>query len=149
MLTLGGVLLSWAFLFLSFFFFGSTRVWIQGLVLTRQAFLVLDPLCQTFFLAGFFKIGSCKLFAQGWLPTSILFLISAYWVARITGVSHQCPTILSFFFFLSFCAGICACEAKLEVSAIGSRSAKMFSVFQQNCVVVNCSVVSHHRTGGG
>jgi hypothetical protein len=27
----------------------------------------------------------------GWLWTTI-FLISAYWVARITGVSHSCPT---------------------------------------------------------
>jgi hypothetical protein len=35
----------------------------------------------------FFEIGFLKLFAH-WLQTAIL-LISAFWVARITGVSHQ------------------------------------------------------------
>jgi hypothetical protein len=42
-----------------------------------------------FLLVRFFKIGSCELFAQGWLQITIL-LIFATWVARITGVSHQC-----------------------------------------------------------
>jgi hypothetical protein len=37
---------------------------------------------------GVFKIDSHKLFAGGWLQTSIL-LISAFWVARITGVSYR------------------------------------------------------------
>jgi hypothetical protein len=37
---------------------------------------------------GIFEIGSHELFAWGWLRTTIL-LISASWVARITGVSHQ------------------------------------------------------------
>jgi hypothetical protein len=37
-----------------------------------------------------FKIASLELFAQGWLQTLIL-LISAFWVARITGMSHQHP----------------------------------------------------------
>jgi lysylphosphatidylglycerol synthetase-like protein (DUF2156 family) len=36
----------------------------------------------------FFKIGSHEIFARGWLGTLIL-LISASRVARITGVSHQ------------------------------------------------------------
>jgi hypothetical protein len=40
---------------------------------------------------GIFQIGPCKLFAQGWLGTTIL-LISASWLARITGVSHWCQT---------------------------------------------------------
>jgi hypothetical protein len=39
---------------------------------------------------GFFKIRSQKLFVQDWLQTTI-FLIAAFGVARITGVSHQCP----------------------------------------------------------
>jgi hypothetical protein len=39
-----------------------------------------------FFCNGFFEIGSHKLFAQGWLQTLIL-LISASWVAGITGMS--------------------------------------------------------------
>jgi hypothetical protein len=38
----------------------------------------------------FFKIGSCELFAQDWLQITIL-LISAFWVARITSMSHQHP----------------------------------------------------------
>jgi hypothetical protein len=36
---------------------------------------------------GFFGIRSHELFCPGWLQTAIL-LISASWVARITGVSH-------------------------------------------------------------
>jgi hypothetical protein len=39
-------------------------------------------------MIGFYKIGSCKVFAKDWLQTGIL-LISASWIARITGVSHQ------------------------------------------------------------
>jgi hypothetical protein len=39
---------------------------------------------------GFFEIGSCELFAQGWLQTMIL-LVSASLVTRITGTSHWCP----------------------------------------------------------
>jgi hypothetical protein len=35
---------------------------------------------------GYFEIGSHELFAWGWLQTMIL-LISASWVARITGMS--------------------------------------------------------------
>jgi hypothetical protein len=42
------------------------------------------------FCEGFFKIESLELFAQGWLWTTIL-LISASWVARIIGMSDQCP----------------------------------------------------------
>jgi hypothetical protein len=44
----------------------------------------------------FFKIGSCELFDQGWLWTAIL-LISASWVARITGVCHWCLATMYFF----------------------------------------------------
>jgi hypothetical protein len=50
--------------------------------------LHLEPFHQPFFVMSVFKIGSRELFAQ--LQTSIL-LISASWVARITGMSHQCP----------------------------------------------------------
>jgi hypothetical protein len=42
----------------------------------------------------FFKIGSQELLCQGWVRTLIL-LISVSWVARITGLSHQCPALLS------------------------------------------------------
>jgi hypothetical protein len=41
-----------------------------------------------------FKIGSCELFAwtgfEPWSSWSLILLISAPWVARITGVSHWC-----------------------------------------------------------
>jgi hypothetical protein len=42
---------------------------------------------------GIFKIGSLKLFAWGWIQTTVL-LISAFWVARITGMrwpGHNSP----------------------------------------------------------
>jgi hypothetical protein len=43
-----------------------------------------------FNMMRFFKIGSQELLSQAWLWTMIL-LISASWVARITGVSPWCP----------------------------------------------------------
>jgi hypothetical protein len=43
------------------------------------------------FVMGFFEIEFCELFAWGWLRTAI-FLTSASWVARITGVRHWLPT---------------------------------------------------------
>jgi hypothetical protein len=48
--------------------------------------LHLEPLHQAFFVLGFFKIGLENYFV-GWLRTTTL-LISASWVARITGVSY-------------------------------------------------------------
>jgi hypothetical protein len=39
------------------------------------------------FVLGFSEIGSREIFAWGWLQIAIL-LIFAFWVARITGVSH-------------------------------------------------------------
>jgi hypothetical protein len=73
---------------LFFFFFCSTGVWTQD--------LHLEPLHQPYFCEGFFEIGSHRTICQGWLWTAI-FLISASWVAKITGVSHWRPAI---FFFL-------------------------------------------------
>jgi hypothetical protein len=65
-----------------YFFFCSTRAWIQV--------FHFESLHQPYFCEGFFKIGSCGTICPGWLRTAIL-LISASWVARITGVSHHCP----------------------------------------------------------
>jgi hypothetical protein len=66
-------------------FFFSTRAWSQG--------LHLEPFHQPFFVMGVFKIGSRELFAcAGFEPAAIL-LISASWVARITGVSRQHPAL--------------------------------------------------------
>jgi hypothetical protein len=42
---------------------------------------------------GFYEIGSCRTICLGWFQTMIL-LISASWVARITGVSYQCPATI-------------------------------------------------------
>jgi hypothetical protein len=52
---------------------------------------------SSFFVMGFFEIRSNILFAWGWLQTSVL-LISASWVARIIGMSHQCPADFIFLF---------------------------------------------------
>jgi hypothetical protein len=43
------------------------------------------------FVLGIFEIGSHEFICPVWLRTAIL-LISASWVARITGVSHWCLT---------------------------------------------------------
>jgi hypothetical protein len=59
--------------------FCSTGAWTQG--------LHLELLHQPYFWKGFFEIGSHGTICPIWLQTSIL-LISASWVARITGVSH-------------------------------------------------------------
>jgi hypothetical protein len=45
------------------------------------------------FKKGFFKIGSHELFSQ----LALYLLISASWVARITGVSHWCLATLIFY----------------------------------------------------
>jgi hypothetical protein len=64
--------------------------------------LPLESLHQPFFCDDFIYIGFCKLFAPVWLCTIIL--ISAFWVAWIIGMSHQCLAciILSFFFIHLF-----------------------------------------------
>jgi hypothetical protein len=66
-----------------------------------------EPLHQRYFCEGFFEIGSLELFAQaGFKPRS--FPISAYWVARITGLSHQHLACVGYFWvrvLLSFCQG--------------------------------------------
>jgi hypothetical protein len=47
-----------------------------------------------FLVLGIFEIGSCELFAQDWLWTLIL-LISASWVARLTGISYWDIAVMS------------------------------------------------------
>jgi hypothetical protein len=51
---------------------------------------------------GFFEIGSHEVFTQGCLRTLIL-LIAASWIAKITGMSHWCLTIIWFFNPESLC----------------------------------------------
>jgi hypothetical protein len=65
--------------------FWGTGAWTQG--------LHLESLHQPFYVMGFFFFFWDKVSQTiflGWLWTGIL-LISASWVGRITGVSHQCP----------------------------------------------------------
>jgi hypothetical protein len=44
---------------------------------------------------GFFKIGSHELFAWDW-PGTVILLISAFRVVRITGMSHCRPVYFEF-----------------------------------------------------
>jgi hypothetical protein len=74
------------FVFSFLFFFLALR-------LERRAY-TLRHSTSPIFVMGIFEIGSHELFAQGWLWTAIL-LISASWVARITGVSHRHPATFS------------------------------------------------------
>jgi hypothetical protein len=46
---------------------------------------------------GIFEVGSLELFVLGW-PQTMVLLISASWVVKITGISHQ---HLALFHFLS------------------------------------------------
>jgi hypothetical protein len=74
------------YLFLFFFFF-STGVWTQNL----QTWATSPAL----FLWRVFQDRVLQTICLGWLQTMIL-LIAAFWVARITGVSHW---YLTCFFF--------------------------------------------------
>jgi hypothetical protein len=70
----------------------SSPAWALGIelrvfMLARQALLPLKPLHQPFFVLGIFEIGSLELVALGWFRT-VMFLITASGVARITGMSH-------------------------------------------------------------
>jgi hypothetical protein len=71
---------------------------------------------QLFFVMGFFEIGSCELFAWvGFEPTHMILLISASWVAGMTGMSQWRPAVL--YFLNGFCLfselmllwGFCLC----------------------------------------
>jgi hypothetical protein len=65
-----------------FVFVWGTGAWTQG--------LHFEPLHQPFFCDGFFHDRVSKTICPSWLQTMIL-LISASWVARITGVRHWRP----------------------------------------------------------
>jgi hypothetical protein len=78
------------FSFREFFFFWRHWGLNLGPHTCRQVLLPLEPLQQTLFVMGVFKIRASELFAWSWLWTLIL-LSPAFWVARITGMSHWCP----------------------------------------------------------
>jgi hypothetical protein len=75
---------------LYFFGGGETGIWIQGFVLAKQVFYCLS---HTFspFCPGYFGDG-----VSGW-PQTMILLISASQVARITGVSSW--RLTQYFFF--------------------------------------------------
>jgi hypothetical protein len=77
---------------LSFFvcLFCSTGAWTQG--------LHFEPFCQPFVAKGFFQDRVSQNYLS-WLPSNCILLISASWVARITGMSHWCPAMLPIFVF--------------------------------------------------
>jgi hypothetical protein len=76
--------------FLKWIFFGSTGVELRALcLLDRHSTTWTTPVAL--FCVGYFQDRvSCTIYL-GWLQITIL-LISASWVARITGVSHWHPT---------------------------------------------------------
>jgi hypothetical protein len=108
--------LSWIFFF---FFFCGSGIWTQA--------LHLDPLHQNF-LMHFIKIGFLELFALGWLWTTVL-LISASWVARITGMSHQRLDV-----FFSFRNVVCFFRSwtPWEKSSLYSFNAFSWAKVEQN-----------------
>jgi hypothetical protein len=67
----------------------GTRVWSQG--------LHFEPLCQHF-SDFFFRDRVSWTIYLGWLWTLIL-LLSAFWVTRITGVSHWCLALYNETFY--------------------------------------------------
>jgi hypothetical protein len=82
------ILKPWPFFFFFLFFFCGTGVWIQR--------LHLEAFHQPFFLNGFFQDRVLWTSYPGWFQTMIL-LISASWVARTTGMNHQCSADTMFF----------------------------------------------------
>jgi hypothetical protein len=75
-------------------FVGGARVWTQGLMFARQAF---SQPC--FFVMGFFQDKVLCTICPGW-PWTLILLIFASWVARITGVSHWSPACLNLHTFV-------------------------------------------------
>jgi hypothetical protein len=79
------------FSFLSFFPFLSFFLSVLGLELGAYTLRYsTSPFCHGFFQDILWTI------CLGWLQTVIL-LISASWISRIAGVSHQCPACVGYF----------------------------------------------------
>jgi hypothetical protein len=74
--------------------------WTQGFVLAKQA-LCSSSHTSSSFCSGYFGNGMSWTICSGW-PWATILLISASQVARIIGVSHQCPAAAKFFFFCLF-----------------------------------------------
>jgi hypothetical protein len=63
----------------NYFFPYSTGLWPQD--------HHLESIQKPFFVMGFFQVSSSQTIFLGWIP--LILLISASWVARITGISHK------------------------------------------------------------
>jgi hypothetical protein len=70
----------------------GTGIWIWGFALARQALYHMGHSTSPFLCIEYFQDRVSRTICPGWLWTAI-FLISAFWVARITGVNHQHPAI--------------------------------------------------------
>jgi hypothetical protein len=115
-------ILNWMLFFFFFFlggttckmavFFGGTGVWTQDFALAKQVLSCLS-LTSSLFCSAYFRHGIPEILIQADLklwPTRAShllskhsttwatppLLISASWIARITGVSHQCLTMVVF-----------------------------------------------------
>jgi hypothetical protein len=75
--------------FFILYLFWWDEVWTQGFTLSKQVFCLLSHTSSPH-SSGYFGAGVSWTIYPGWPQTSIL-LISASQVARITGVSYQCP----------------------------------------------------------
>jgi hypothetical protein len=104
----------WPIQYIYIYFFGGSGVWTQGFMFAKQAFYLShtsSPFCSGYlfiyflwywdlnsgptpwvtppalFCDGLFQDRVLRTICQGWLRTAFL-LISASWVARITGMSY-------------------------------------------------------------
>jgi hypothetical protein len=75
------------------FFFGCLGVELRTSCLVGR-YATTRATCQPCFVLSTFQIGSCRTICRGWLWAMIL-LISASWIARIIGISHQHPALFS------------------------------------------------------
>jgi hypothetical protein len=78
--------------FLLLLFFCGTGVWTQGLYLSHSITLYQSFFVKVFFFS-FFKDRVSWTICPGWLQM-VIRLISASWVASITGTSHRALLLL-------------------------------------------------------
>jgi hypothetical protein len=83
---------SYKLLFKLFFFSCGTGVWTQGFALAKQALYCWSHTPSPF-CSGYFGDGASWALCPGWTGT-LIFLISASHIARITGVSHWVPRLV-------------------------------------------------------
>jgi hypothetical protein len=68
-------------------FFCESGVWTQGFVFAMQVLYRLSP-----FYSGYFGDGVSWAICEGW-PQTLILPISAFQIARIKGMSHQCSAL--------------------------------------------------------